>query len=53
MCEKVIPENLFVLEVANNHMGDIEHGIHVIRSFGEVFRKYPFGMEVPERGGTV
>lgn len=37
-----IPENLFVLEMANNHMGDIEHGIRVIRAFGEVCRRYPF-----------
>jgi len=37
-----IPENLFVLEMANNHMGDIEHGIKVIRAFGEVCKKYPF-----------
>jgi len=42
MSERAIPQNLFVLEMANNHMGDIEHGIHVIRSFGEVCRKYPF-----------
>lgn len=37
-----IPDNLFVLEMANNHMGDIEHGVRVIRSFGEICRKYPF-----------
>lgn len=37
-----IPENLFVLEMANNHMGDIEHGLKVVRSFGDVCRKHPF-----------
>jgi sialic acid synthase SpsE/mannose-6-phosphate isomerase-like protein (cupin superfamily) len=37
-----IPENLFVLEMANNHMGDVEHGIKVIRAFGEICSKYPF-----------
>ena len=37
-----IPENLFTLEMANNHMGDIEHGVHVIKSFGEICNKYPF-----------
>lgn len=37
-----IPENLFVLEMANNHMGDIEHGLEVVRAFGKVCRKYPF-----------
>ncbi len=36
-----IPSNLMVFEMANNHMGDIEHGLHVIRSFGDVCRKYP------------
>ncbi|MEI7868332.1 MAG: N-acetylneuraminate synthase family protein [Candidatus Methylumidiphilus sp.] len=37
-----IPENLFVLEMANNHMGDIKHGIKVIRAFGDVCKKYQF-----------
>lgn len=36
-----LPANLFILEMANNHMGDILHGIKVIRTFGEVCRKYP------------
>lgn len=39
---KTIPEPLFVLEMANNHMGDVEHGIQVIRAMGEVTRKFPF-----------
>ena len=39
---KKIPENLFTLELANNHMGDINHGIHVIQEFGKVCKKYPF-----------
>ena len=33
--------NLFVLEMANNHMGDIDHGVELIRAFGAVCRKYP------------
>lgn len=37
-----IPENLFVLEMANNHMGDIEHGLEVVRTFGAVCQKYAF-----------
>lgn len=37
-----IPEPLFILEMANNHMGDIEHGLWVIREMGEVVRKFPF-----------
>jgi sialic acid synthase SpsE/quercetin dioxygenase-like cupin family protein len=37
-----IPSPLFVLEMANNHMGDVAHGVNLIRAFGEVCRKYPF-----------
>ena len=33
---------LFVLEMANNHMGDVEHGLHIIREFGRVCRQYPY-----------
>ncbi len=36
-----LPNNLFVLEMANNHMGDIEHGIKLIRAFGVVCKNYP------------
>ena len=41
---KSIPKNLFILELANNHMGDIEHGLKVIRAFGEVCKKHPFSV---------
>lgn len=33
---------LFVLEMANNHMGDVEHGVRIIREFGAVCRDFPF-----------
>jgi sialic acid synthase SpsE/mannose-6-phosphate isomerase-like protein (cupin superfamily) len=36
-----IPDNLFVLELANNHMGDVSHGLSVIREFGNVTRQFP------------
>lgn len=36
-----LPNNLFVLEMANNHMGNVEHGIELIRAFGAVCKKYP------------
>lgn len=36
-----LPNNLFVLEMANNHMGDIGHGVELIRAFGAVCKKYP------------
>lgn len=37
-----IPAPLVVLEMANNHMGSLDHGLAVIRAFGEVCRRYPF-----------
>ena len=33
---------LFILEMANNHMGSLEHGIRMIREFAEVKKKYDF-----------
>lgn len=36
-----LPNNLFVLEMANNHMGDIAHGIELIQAFGAVCNNYP------------
>lgn len=39
---KTIPEPLFVLEMANNHMGDVAHGVHIVRAMGEVVRRFPF-----------
>ena len=35
-------DKLFILELANNHMGDVEHGCAVIREFGKVCKKFPF-----------
>lgn len=37
-----LPSDLFVLELANNHMGDIEHGLALVRAFGEVCREFPY-----------
>jgi sialic acid synthase SpsE/mannose-6-phosphate isomerase-like protein (cupin superfamily) len=37
----MIPEQLVVLEMANNHMGDLDHGVRVISEFGAVCRQYP------------
>jgi sialic acid synthase SpsE/quercetin dioxygenase-like cupin family protein len=37
---------LFVLEMANNHMGDVEHGLALIREFGKVCRRFPFRFAV-------
>ncbi|MEI7529713.1 MAG: N-acetylneuraminate synthase family protein [Elusimicrobiota bacterium] len=35
-------DRLFILEMANNHMGDVEHGLAVIREFGKVCGRSPF-----------
>jgi sialic acid synthase SpsE/mannose-6-phosphate isomerase-like protein (cupin superfamily) len=32
---------LIVFEMANNHMGDLEHGLSTIRAFAEVSRQFP------------
>jgi sialic acid synthase SpsE/quercetin dioxygenase-like cupin family protein len=37
-----IPDWLFVLEMANNHMGDVDHGIRLIREFASVARDFDF-----------
>jgi Sialic acid synthase len=35
-------EPLFVFEMANNHMGDVEHGIRIIRAFREIIQGIDF-----------
>ena len=37
----MIPDKLVVLEMANNHMGDVGHGLRVISDFGDVCRRFP------------
>ena len=39
--KKSIPPNLFVLEMANNHMGQVSHGVALIRAFAEVCKDFP------------
>jgi sialic acid synthase SpsE len=39
--KKTIPPNLFVLEMANNHMGQVSHGVALIRAFAEVCKGFP------------
>jgi sialic acid synthase SpsE/mannose-6-phosphate isomerase-like protein (cupin superfamily) len=36
-----IPTPLFILEMANNHMGDVEHGIRIVRDFKQVTKDFP------------
>ncbi|MGA2733342.1 MAG: N-acetylneuraminate synthase family protein [Syntrophobacteraceae bacterium] len=33
---------LFVFEMANNHMGSLDHGVRIIREFGEIVKGFPF-----------
>lgn len=33
---------LFILEMANNHMGDIAHGLKIIREFSKITKKYKY-----------
>ncbi len=37
----VLFDRLVILELANNHMGRVEHGLKVIRTFGELIRDFP------------
>ena len=36
--DKQVFENLFVLELANNHWGDVERGLKIVRDFATVAR---------------
>ena len=38
MIDKDIFEDLFVLEMANNHLGDVERGLKIIGDFAQVVR---------------
>ena len=31
---------LFVFEMANNHMGDLSHGIKIVRELRKITKKY-------------
>jgi N-acetylneuraminate synthase len=33
-------KNLFIFELANNHQGDVKHGISIIQEMGKVAKKY-------------
>ena len=42
MANDDIFEKLFIFEMANNHMGDLEHGLGIIREFAKVARNFDF-----------
>ena len=35
-----ILKDLIVLEIANNHMGDVEHGINLINHYSKICNKF-------------
>lgn len=35
-----IPNNLVILEIANNHMGSVDHGKEIIKIFSQFIKKY-------------
>ena len=37
-----IPEHLFIFEMANNHMGLMEHGLRIIREIHAISKDFPF-----------
>jgi sialic acid synthase SpsE/quercetin dioxygenase-like cupin family protein len=37
-----LPDNLFIFELANNHMGDLDHGLKIIEIFSKISKSYPF-----------
>lgn len=37
-----IPEPLVIFELANNHMGDVEHGLRIVDTFAEIARGHDF-----------
>jgi len=40
--EKDLFKNLFIFEMANNHMGDVDHGLRIINEMAVVALRYPF-----------
>jgi len=42
MNSKSFFQNLFVFEMANNHMGDIKHGLRIIRALHKVSKNFDF-----------
>jgi len=47
-----IPSPLVTFEMANNHMGSVEHGIRIVREFSTVAREFPdfrFAMKLQYR----
>ena len=39
-------ENLFIFEMANNHQGDVKHGLKIISEMGKIVKEYKLNAAV-------
>ena len=37
---------LFIYEMANNHMGDVDHGVHIVKELAKASKDFPFNFAV-------
>lgn len=52
---KFLDKPLFTFEMANNHMGDVEHGLMIVRKFGALVDEFPefgFSMKLQYRDNS-
>lgn len=52
---KILEKPLFILEMANNHMGDIDHGVKIVREFKKIvegFDEFNFSIKLQHRDDT-
>lgn len=52
---KYLNKPLFTFEMANNHMGDVAHGVLIVREFGKLVKEYPefnFSMKLQYRDNS-
>ncbi len=50
--EDLFSKPIFIFEMANNHMGDVDHGIEIIREFAKIikdFSEFSFGFKFQYR----
>ena len=47
-----LPDKLIIFELANNHMGDVNHAIKIVRTYGKIkrkFKNFSFGFKLQFR----
>jgi len=52
---KYLNKPLFTFEMANNHMGDVEHGVLIVQEFGKMVEEFPefnFSMKLQYRDNS-